>query len=144
MGGSVGLFFDMDHGPTTYGAIDLMAKKFEKIILVTPRTQIAQNVNYCSAIGVHRRLHQNKVEIFTSLDLIEFDGNTAKCRNVFTGEDRDFSDLDALVYATPRQASDSLAKELKDAVELHLVGDCQSPRNLMAAIHGGHFVGCAL
>ena len=134
----------MDHSPTAYGTIDLMANNFEHVILVTPRTQIAQLVNYCSAIGVHRRLHKNNVDIVTSFDLIDFKGGVATCRNVFTGDERSFFELDFLVYATPRQAADVLANELKDAVELHLVGDCQSPRNLMSAIHGGHFVGCAL
>ena len=31
-----------------------------------------------------------------------------------------------------------------DGLELHLVGDCVAPRNLMIAIHEGHAVGNAL
>ena len=85
-----------------------------------------------------------KVEIVPSYDLIDFDGSTVTCRNVFTGDNRVFRELDALIYATPRRANDLLAKELDGSVELHLVGDCQSPRNLMAAIHGGHMVGRTL
>ena len=142
--GGTALFFDMDHGPTAYATVDLMTENFEHVILVTPRPQIAQNVNYCSAIGVHRRLHQMKVEIVPSYDLVDFDGTAVTCRNVFTGENRVFRELDALIYATPRRANDTLAKELDGTVELHLVGDCQSPRNLMAAIHGGHMVGRTL
>ena len=140
-GGEVALFFDMDHGPTAYATVDLMAEKFEHVILVTPRPQIAQNVNYCSAIGVHRRLHQMKVEIVTAYDVVGFDGAKVTCENVFTGENRTFDDVDAFIYAAPRRANDKLFKEIDGDIELHLVGDCQSPRNLMAAIHGGHHLG---
>ena len=143
-GGGVALFFDMDHGPTAYATVDLMAEKFEQVILVTPRPQIAQNVNYCSAIGVHRRLHQMKVKIVTAYDVVGFDGAKVTCENVFTGENRTFGDLDAFIYAAPRRANDKLSKEMNGDVELHLVGDCQSPRNLMAAIHGGHHLGRTL
>ena len=143
-GGGRALFFDMDHGPTAYATVDLMAEKFEQVILVTPRPQIAQNVNYCSAIGVHRRLHQMKVKIVTAYDVVGFDGAKVTCENVFTGENRIFGDLDAFIYAAPRRANDKLSKEMNGDVELHLVGDCQSPRNLMAAIHGGHHLGRTL
>ncbi|HJP20033.1 MAG TPA: hypothetical protein QF861_00620 [Alphaproteobacteria bacterium] len=51
-----------------------------------------------------------------------------------------YDDVDLVVYATPRSAVDELAHELAD-LEMHLVGDCQSPRDLMAAIHGGHAIG---
>ena len=143
-GGGAALFFDMDHGPTAYATVDLMAEYFEQVILVTPRPQIAQNVNYCSAIGVHRRLHQMKVEIVTAYDVVGFDGVKATCENVFTGENRTFDALDAFIYAAPRRANDQLSKEINGDIELYLVGDCQSPRNLMAAIHGGHHLGRAL
>ena len=143
-GGRVALFFDMDHGPTAYATVDLMTEYFEQVILVTPRPQIAQNVNYCSAIGVHRRLHQMKVEIVTAYDVVGFDGVKVTCENVFTGENRIFGNLDAFVYAAPRRANDQLSKEINGDIELYLVGDCQSPRNLMAAIHGGHHLGRTL
>ncbi|MFP6748004.1 MAG: hypothetical protein VCD66_10460 [Alphaproteobacteria bacterium] len=46
-------------------------------------------------------------------------------------------------YATPRLATDALADGFGD-IPVHGVGDCLSPRNLMAAIHGGHIIGAAL
>ena len=45
-----------------------------------------------------------------------------------------------MVYATPRIARDGLRSKL-DGMEVHLAGDCMSPRHLMAAIHEGHAVG---
>ena len=52
------MLFDMDHSAATYAVADALAERYEKLVLLTPRTQIARNVNYCSAIGIHRRLYQ--------------------------------------------------------------------------------------
>ena len=141
--GGRAVLFDQDHGATVYGLADLMAQHFEKLILVTPRPGIGQNVNYCSAIGVHRRLHQAGVDILPSHDLIDFRGGRVTLRNVFTGGENILGGIDHVVFATPRLANDGLADKFGDT-PLHAIGDCLSPRNLMAAIHGGHIVGAAL
>ena len=138
------LFFDMDHGASAYGVVDLMVQYFDHVILVTPRTQIAQNVNYCSAIGIHRRLHHAEVEIVTAHDLVDYRKHIVTCRNVFTGADRQFEGIDGVIYVTPRIVMDSLGPLLTARVDIDRVGDCQSPRNLMAAIHSGHLVGLSL
>jgi 2,4-dienoyl-CoA reductase-like NADH-dependent reductase (Old Yellow Enzyme family) len=137
------VLFDQDHGPTTYGLADLMAQRFERLVLITPRSGIGQNVNYCSAIGVHRRLHGAGVEILPCHDLIDFRGGEVVARNVFTDENKTLAGIDEVVFATPRLANDGLADGFGD-VPVHCIGDCLSPRNLMAAIHGGHIVGAAL
>ncbi|MBT3331716.1 MAG: FAD-dependent oxidoreductase [Rhodospirillaceae bacterium] len=137
------LLFDQDHGVTVYGLADLLAEQFEKVILVTPRTAIGQNVNYCSAIGVHRRLHQGGVEILPAHDLIDYRDGAVVLRNVFTEGKKTLPDIMQVIYATPRLANDVLADSFGN-VPVHAIGDCLSPRNLMAAIHGGHIVGTTL
>ncbi len=141
--GETVVLFDQDHGPTTYGLADLLARQFDKLILITPRPGIGQNVNYCSAIGVHRRLHRAGVDIMPAHDLIDYRDGQVTCRNVFTGEDKTLAGIDEVVFATPRLANDALADGFGD-IPVHCIGDCLSPRNLMAAIHGGHIVGKAL
>ncbi len=138
------LFFDMDHSVSAYAIVDLLAQQADHVILVTPRTHIAQNVNYCSAIGVHRRLHQARVEIVTGHDLINFQRGTVTIRNVFTDQECEFAAVDEVIYATPRRVIEPLGLEFSSRVELQRVGDCQSPRHLMAAIQSGHFAGLAL
>ena len=141
--GETVVLFDQDHGPTTYGLADLLARQFDKLILITPRPGIGQNVNYCSAIGVHRCLHRAGVDIMPAHDLIDYRDGQVTCRNVFTGEDKTLAGIDEVVFATPRLANDALADGFGD-IPVHCIGDCLSPRNLMAAIHGGHIVGKAL
>ena len=141
--GETVVLFDQDHGPTTYGLADLLARQFDKLILITPRPGIGQNVNYCSAIGGHRCLHRAGVDIMPAHDLIDYRDGQVTCRNVFTGEDKTLAGIDEVVFATPRLANDALADGFGD-IPVHCIGDCLSPRNLMAAIHGGHIVGKAL
>jgi hypothetical protein len=137
------VLFDQDHGPATYGLADLLARQFDKLILITPRPGIGQNVNYCSAIGVHRRLHRAGVDILPAHDLIDYRRGDVVCRNVFTEAETTLGGIDEVVFVTPRLANDALAGAFGD-IPIHAVGDCLSPRNLMAAIHGGHIIGTAL
>ena len=60
--------------------------------------------------------------------------------DVFSKSTTEIGGVDTLVYATPRRADDSLVSELADT-EIHLIGDCMAPRNLMVAIHEGHAIG---
>ena len=131
----------MDHSASAYGVVDLMVRYFDRVILVTPRPQIAQNVNYCSAIGVYRRLHHAEVDIVTAHDLVDYREGTVTCRNVFTHKDQRFEGIDEVIYVTPRLVIDTLGLLLESQVDINRVGDCQSPRNLMTAIHNGHLIG---
>ncbi len=138
------LLFDMDHGPTVYGIADLLAARHAGVVLATPRPEIARNVNYCSAIGVHRRLHQAGVEILPAHDLTDYRDGTVTLRNVFTEDARVIDDIARVIHATPRIARDELSQDLEGRVATHRIGDCQSPRDLMSAIQGGHLLGLVL
>jgi len=134
--GAAALLYDHDHGPATYGVADLLARRFGRVVLVTPRPQFAQRVNYCSAIGVFRRLYAADVELCPALEPVGFHDGIVVCRNPYGGPGRRFEGIDLVVYSTPRLADDALADGLGGA-EVHRVGDCMSPRDLMAAIQEG-------
>jgi hypothetical protein len=128
----------MDHSAATYAVADALAKHYTKLVLLTPRTQIARNVNYCSAIGIHRRLYHADAEIIVAAEPVSFDNAVLSWRNVFTGRIRDITNVGMLLWSTPRIANDALAHPLRRAdVHTLLVGDCVAPRNLLCAIHEG-------
>jgi 2,4-dienoyl-CoA reductase-like NADH-dependent reductase (Old Yellow Enzyme family) len=141
--GGVAVLVDEDHGPATYGVADLLAQRFERVILISSRPRIAGAVNHCSAIGVYRRLYDAGVEIRPSLETRSFIDRQLTIANVFSGREEVLDDVDLVVYVTPRLARDALAASL-DGTVTHLIGDCRSPRNLLAAIQGGHALGEAL
>ena len=143
-GGRTAVLFDHDHTAPTYAVAQALADSHEEVVLLTPRTHIAQAVNYCSALGVHRRLHGLDVEIVTATEPVEIrEDGSVRCRNVFSGHEGVIEEVDTVVYATPRRVVDALARGLAD-LSPTLIGDCLAPRNLSIAIHEGHAVGNAL
>ena len=139
------VLFDMDHSAATYAVADALAKRYEKLVLLTPRTQLARNVNYCSAIGVYRRLYEADAEIVLAAEPSTLRNGVLTWRNVFTGRSHDIENVDLFLWSTPRVADDSLAQPLAQAgVDTRLVGDCMAPRNLLCAIHEGEAAAMAL
>lgn len=137
--------YDQDHSAATYALVDELAKTASRVLLLTPRTYLARTVNYCSAIGVHRRLYAAGVEIIHAATVDRFDGKTLVWTNPYTGAESSAEGVDLFVYSTLRRADDSLAAPLREAgIEVSLIGDCMSPRNQIGAIHEGHAVGNAL
>ncbi len=111
----------------------------------TPRTQIARNVNYCSAIGVYRRLYEANVEIVLAAEPVKLSSNVLTWRNVFTGRLGEIDDVALFVWSTPRLADDALAVALEQTgIETRRIGDCMAPRNLFCAIHEGEAAAIAL
>ena len=82
-----------------------------------------------------------EVDIVTAHDLLDYREGTVTCRNVFTDKDQRFEDVNEVIFLTPRLVIDPLGPLLQTRVNINRVGDCQSPRNLMTAIHNGHLIG---
>ena len=142
--GRTAVLYDHDHTAPTYAVAEALAHSHEDVVLLTPRTHIAQAVNYCSALGVHRRLHGLAVEIVTATEPVEIrEDGTVRCRNVFSDHEGVIEEVDTVVYATPRRVVDALAHELADLSPTR-IGDCLAPRDLAIAIHEGHLAGIAL
>jgi 2,4-dienoyl-CoA reductase-like NADH-dependent reductase (Old Yellow Enzyme family)/thioredoxin reductase len=137
------VLYDHDHTAATYAAADALAAAYQKVVLITPRTRIAQAVNYCSAIGIHRRLRSHGVDIVTGVRPLGFERGIVRYEDVFSKRVTEVGNVQLLVYATPRIVRDEIASSLTD-VDCRLIGDCMAPRNLMIAIHEGHAVGNAL
>ena len=141
--GGTAVLYDHDHTAATYALAEALAGRHARVVLLTPRTHIAQAVNYCSAIGVHRRLRTLGVEIVTGVRPTRHHDGRLVFADVFSAREGIVEDVACLVYATPRRVTDDLAGDLEGS-EVHLVGDCMAPRNLMIAIHEGHALGSAL
>lgn len=140
-GGQTAVLFDQDHGAATYALADELAGKYTRVVLLTPRTDIAQAVNHCSAIGIYRRLYAAGVEIVTAAEPVSLKDGSLVWRNVFIGRTSEIADVDLFLWSTPRLANDELAWSLRsEGMEVLLVGDSMSPRNILCAVHEGHTV----
>lgn len=139
------VLFDMDHSAGTYAGAEALARRFRRLVILTPRFQIAREVNWCSAIGVHRRLRRLGVEVITAAEPVRLEGQRLVWHDVLTGTERAIDGVARLVWSTPRIADDALALPLRAAgVELRLVGDCAAPRDLVCAVHEGEAAATAM
>lgn len=142
------IVYDMDHTEGTYAAVELLAKRYERVVLLTPRASIAQDVSLVTRQGILRRLSLLRVEIIGLVEPIWneclFEGCLAY-ENVYSKERGLIKDVSFLSYATPSVPNAELAKPLRAAgVEIHFVGDCRVPRGLIGATADGHAVGNAV
>lgn len=143
--GRTAVIFDKDHTAATYALAEELAGKYARVVLLTPRTHIAHNVNYCSAIGVYRRLYEANVEILTAAEPVSVTDGTLVWSNVFTETLQQIADVDLLVWSTPRIADDQLYFRLQsEGMDAVLVGDCMSPRNALCAVHEAHTTALSL
>ena len=139
------MLFDMDHSAATYAVADALAQRYRRVVLLTPRVQLARNVNYCSAIGVHRRLYEAGVEIVMAVEPVRLRDGVMSCRNVFSGRAQAIEGVALFLWSTPRIVDDGLAEPLARAgIDTRLAGDCAAPRNLFCAIHEGEALALAL
>jgi hypothetical protein len=139
------VLFDMDHGAATYAVADALAQRYTRVALLTPRTQLARNVNYCSALGIYRRLYEANVDIVLAAQPVRLADGSFQYENVFTKRRFEIPDVKLFLWATPRIADDALAAELRQAgLDVRLAGDCMAPRNLFCAIHEGEALARAL
>lgn len=139
------VIYDRDHGAFTYAAAELLAARFERVVIVTPRAGLAEEEPLVNRQGILRRIHTLGIEVLTLSEPefgAEFEDGIILARNVFSGRAARIADLALFTYATARVPDDQLAEPLRAAgVEVRLVGDCYAPRSVLAATADGHRAG---
>ena len=134
----VAVLFDMDHTDPTYAFADLVAQRYAKLVVITPRVQLARSVPYTNAIGIYRRLYQVEAEIITAAQPTRYEAGVVTYVNVFSGREQRIDDVTLFTYSTLRQANDELHMALRDkGLDVRLIGDSRSPRSVFSAIHEG-------
>lgn len=138
--GHLAVLVDEDFGAATYGVADLLAENFSKVIIITSRSRLAGNVNHCSAIGVFRRLYSAGIDIRPAHEVTGFSDGNLSLKNPFSQKISQIKEVNLVVYSTPR-ISTSLPGLENLEIQVHMIGDCRSPRNLFSAIQGGYALG---
>lgn len=136
------VIYDRDATEGTYAAAELLAGLFDRVVMVTPRDRVAEDVPLVSRLGIVRRLAQRRIVCHTLADLdpsSELENGVVVIRNVFTGEPTAIADVALLTYATPRAPNPASFPGV-DA-ECHVIGDAYAPGTTMAATAQGHRLG---
>ena len=143
------VLWDQDHTLATYAAAELLAQRFSRLVIVTPRERLASDVGLVTRQGIYRRLYSMpNVEVVLLADIhvdSALDQGRVSCRNVLNDSLMEIGDLAMLTWSGSRAPNDELAAPLRDeGLEVACVGDCDMPRTLLAATSDGHALGRAL
>ena len=79
------VLLDMDQTPAVYGAVELLAQRFARVVLLTPAAENARFVNLMSRMGVERRLALLGIDVRRLTEPVARDGDRVTCRHVITG-----------------------------------------------------------
>ena len=142
------VLFDVDHTEGTYAAAELLARVFDRVIIVTPRDRIAADVPLVSALGIQRRLALRRIEIHTLSEispLSDLEAGVVRVSNVHNQDLCEVRDVALLTFATPRTPANALEQPLNErGIPVTMIGDCYAPRTVLAATSDGHRLGNTL
>jgi len=144
----VAVIHDMDQSEGVYASALMLADKFRHVVIITPRDAIAEETAMVTHQGINRRLSRSGIDILTLTEPCwndDVENGRLALVQVYTGDLTVISDVAFFAYATPRAPDTVLAAPLRAAsIDVHLIGDCVTPRNVMAATAEGHAAGHAL
>lgn len=139
---------DMDHTDAVYAAAERLHEIFERVVIVTPRDGVAEDMWIVARQGIIRRLYHKGITMMRSCEPVWTDSiedGVLTCENVYTGKRSLIENVAFMAYATPRAPRDGLAAPLRAAgITVRLVGDCRSPQDLLFATTEGHQAGEAI
>jgi 2,4-dienoyl-CoA reductase-like NADH-dependent reductase (Old Yellow Enzyme family) len=143
--GGAAVIFDKDATEGTYASAELLRRLFDRVIIVTPRDRIAEDVPLVNRLGILRRFAHLGIE---SMTLGRIDASSAleegvvRVANIYTGALTDIPDVVLLTYATPRAPDQGeIERFAVVAGEIHVIGDAYAPGTTMAATAHGHRIG---
>ena len=141
--------WDMDHTEGTYAAAEHLHSVFDRVVILTPRDTIAQDIPAVVRQGVLRRLREKRIRV---IGLVEprwseaFESSASlDYVDVYNGELASIDDVAFLAWSTPRAPDSSLPTALAERGIAHrVIGDALAARPLLAATSEGHAAGLAV
>ncbi|MGE0800230.1 MAG: FAD-dependent oxidoreductase [Lautropia sp.] len=141
----VAVVYDMDQTEGTYACTLHLNALFERAVLVTARDSIANEASLVTRQSLLRRFADQQIEVVTLSEPVwdgRLEDGALTVENIYSGRRDTIGDVAFLAYATPRGRDDALLEPLRAAgLEVLVVGDCASPRDMLAATATGHAVG---
>ncbi len=119
---------------------EYLARQGKTVFVLTKEENTGGDIPKINFVGVMERFADLKIKIIPRAKITYAEGKTIYYEQ--GGFTETLDKIDSIVMAMPRTAENSLHASLIDIVpEIHLVGDCLSPRRALEAIWDGHQVG---
>ncbi len=118
-----------------------LAEAGHEVIVSTEKLHLGVRIPASSLTTMLARMDQRGIEIHPQLRAVSFRNGVVHLRHSFSGSPRAIDGIAAIVVAGESVAEDSLLQPLRDAcAQVHAIGDCVAPRQLVDAVYGGHAV----
>ncbi len=136
------VIFDMDQTEGTYAAAEFLRDRFERVVILTPRQGIAEDMVLVTRQRVLRRCFERGIEVMTLVEphwssAFEDEGRL-EIASVFGPVVASIADVAFFSYSSPRAPDQALAAPLREAgISVHLIGDCKIARDVLAATSEG-------
>jgi len=143
------VILDLDHTEGTYASAERLRALFERVVIITPRISLAEDVALVTRQGIYRRMHEKGIEALVASEprwtsSFEQDA-TLEYTSVYGGPLRQIENVAFFAYASPRKPDDVLYESLTEAgIDVRKIGDCRVARNIIAATAEGDAVGRAI
>ncbi|MGE0802187.1 MAG: FAD-dependent oxidoreductase [Lautropia sp.] len=143
------VLLDMDQTEGTYAAAEWLRARFARVVILTPRQGIAEDVVLVMRQRILRRFFEQGIEVMTLVEprwsaSFEDDG-CLEVASVFGPVVGRIEDVRFFSYATPRAPNQELVEPLAaHGIATHLIGDCKVARDVMAATSEGSAAGLTL
>lgn len=137
---------DMDQTEGTYAAAELLRDRFHRVVVLTPRQGIAEEVVLVMRQRILRRFFARGIEVMPLVEprwslSFEEEGRL-EIASVFGPVVTSIEDVVFFSYSTPRAPNDSLAAPLLAAgLPVYRIGDCKIARDVLAATSEGSAIG---
>ena len=139
------VLFDMDATEGTYASAELLRRLFDRVVIVTPRDRIAEDVPLVNRLCIVRRCAELGIEVMTlaRIDACScLEDGVLRAADVYTGAIREIPEVVLLTFATPRAPDPGVIGTFASiAPEFHVIGDAYAPGSTMAATAQGHRLG---
>ncbi len=117
----------------------------KRVTILTPHLHAAPGLHPDHVPDFYRRLLPKGVRVIASTVITAIHPGSLTCSDRFTGEARTLQPVDSVILGMGQVADTALRDQLKGVVaELHVVGDCVSPRLISDAIMDGERAGWML
>jgi 2,4-dienoyl-CoA reductase-like NADH-dependent reductase (Old Yellow Enzyme family)/thioredoxin reductase len=130
----------LDHPARMIGVhlADYLAEQGKEVQIVTPTLSPGLYMGFTEVPITYQRLLKKGVKFVPHSDIREVVNNTVKIFNVYTQEESMITDINTVIYVVANAVDKTLEHALKGMVkELHVIGDCLSPRDTLQAIREG-------
>ncbi len=127
------------------GIAELLAREGSHVQLAVNGTHAGETLPLYVRDNLAAELHRLRIAVTPYARLYGGDGDTVYMQHTTSGEPLLFEGIDTLVLCLGHAPQDELAADLRELVdEVHLVGDCLTPRTAEEAVYEGLRVGWQL